>query len=60
MKKIITYLQGKKTNIIAFAAIVYSAGVDQHLWASNQFVYAMLAALGGVALRAGVAKATKE
>ena len=60
MSGIIVWLQGKKAYIIAGAAAIFNFGIAVGLWtADNQAwiaINAILAAIFGMALRAGVTK----
>ena len=58
MKKIIEFLQGKKTYLVCAAALITAlvAYLDGTMTV-KEFVTAAFAALGGITLRAGVGKA---
>jgi hypothetical protein len=56
MNSLLTWLQGKKTYLVAFAAAIYGAGIQTGLWAHIPVADAVLAASGLATLRAGVAK----
>jgi len=60
MKSIITFLQGKKTYIVAFAAAIYGAGIQTGLWPHNVMVDLFLAGGGAASLRAGMNNAVQQ
>lgn len=53
----ITWLQGKKTYIIAVIAMIDAGGAALGWWEESSFRNLAELVLGGVALRAGVKKA---
>lgn len=52
-------LSGKKTYLIAGAAIAYLIGSDLHWWPLNPEIIGIFASVGLITLRAGIAKAGK-
>jgi hypothetical protein len=59
MSKILTWLQGKKTYIVAAAAILTAIGAYLTGTITGvQLVEAIFAAIGTVTMRAGIAKTT--
>jgi len=57
MSKIVSWLSGKKTYIVGFAAAIYGAGIGLGLWQHNVALDLVLGGTATVTMRAGIAKA---
>lgn len=56
MQAILTWLSGKKTYIIGFAAAIYGAGVALGVWHNNPGLDLIFGGSATVSMRAGMAK----
>ena len=60
LKTLLTWLDGKKTYIVAAGLVIYVVGGDAGLWPVNETVLALFGAAGLGSLRSAVKKQNPE
>lgn len=56
MQALLTFLEGKKTYVVAAIAVLYLFGGDQGWWKLNESILGILGFGGLAALRSGIKK----
>lgn len=59
LRAVATYLEGKKTYLVAATAAIYLFGASMGWWPEEKRILEIFAVLGLASLRASVAKTTK-
>lgn len=60
MKQILSWFSGKKTYLVALAALIYGTGVTQGWWQHNVGLDIAFGALGVGTMRAAIAKVSGD